>query len=181
MSFSISIAESHLSWYCSSCYSRHHLSSCFSTLQQFLQRPRWVASLCSSWHLSYFTGVFLLAYHFKIGKQLLPRRLFSSNHSSPSKAFFRARYSFILWGFFEGSVNTNQIWKIVTLVRIRPKGAQYVIPRCSSVRPLASSCPLCNSRTDWRISKKLVTHVNHFEATCRVYGSDGLLQCQGHT
>ena len=34
---------------------------------------------------------------------------FSRNHSSPSKAFFRARYSFIRWACFEDTVNTNQI------------------------------------------------------------------------
>ena len=37
----------------------------FSILQQF--RRRWFASFRSFWHLSYFTGVFLLACHFKIG------------------------------------------------------------------------------------------------------------------
>ena len=104
----ILIEESHISWYCSSCNYHHHLPTCFSTLQQFLQRPCWFASFCSSWHLPYFTGIFLLAYHFKIGKQLLPCR-FSPNHTSPSKTLFRARYSFILWACFEDIVNTNQL------------------------------------------------------------------------
>ena len=67
------------------------LSSCFSTLKQFLLRPRWFASFCSFWYLSYFTCVFLLAYHFKIRKTAFTTPIFPRNNSSPSKAFFRAR------------------------------------------------------------------------------------------
>ena len=60
----------------------------FSTLQQFLQRPRRFASFCSFWHLSYLTGVFLLAYHFKIGKQLIPRRFFPATTHHLAKLYF---------------------------------------------------------------------------------------------
>ena len=62
---------------------------------------------------------------------------FSRNHSSPRKAFFRARYSFILC--FRRYCKWNSNLKKETLISICPKGAQYVIPRCSSVRPSISN------------------------------------------
>ena len=114
--FGSSLWKGNLWWYCSSCYCRHYLSSCFSTLQQFLQRPRWFASFCTFWHLSYFTSVFLLAYNFEIG--ISPR-----NHSSHSNAFLLFYYLSLFRRYCKYKPNIKKN----TLISIRPKGEQYGI------------------------------------------------------
>mgnify|MGYP006890238690 CR=1 FL=1 len=75
ISISFSIEDSHISWYCTSCYCCRHLSSCFFYTAAVSSLICFILFILT-FILSHFTGVFLLTYHFKIWKQLLPRRFF---------------------------------------------------------------------------------------------------------
>ena len=95
------------SWYCSSCF------VVIFFLHVFLHCSNFFNDLVD---LLYFVhpGIFLFhrrlysCVSFQNWETAFTSPIFPRNHSSSSKAFFRARYSFILWACFEDTVNTNQ-------------------------------------------------------------------------
>ena len=131
----------------------------------------------------WFHIVFLSCVSFQNWETAFTSPFFPRNNSTPSLAFFHARYFFYSLSLcFEYCEYKSNLEK-VPLNNIRPNGAHYVIQPvsvCMSVLPLVISWPLCHSWTAWMISNKLGTRVKHFETMSTAYGSDGCLQGQCH-
>ena len=141
MSFSFSIEESHFSWYCSSCYC-HHLSSCFLHCSNFFSDL--VDLLHSDVYLISQASFFLRIIP-KSGNSFLSRRFLpATTHHTPKLSFVLGTLLFfepvtkILLKQFKCE-NTSRTGEYAGRVR------NMLYPRCSSVSPLAISCPLFNS------------------------------------
>ena len=126
----------------------------FSTLHQFLQRSRRFAYIMAI-NLISLTSFFLRIIS-KFGNSFYLAEFFPQPLIT-LQSFLSCSVLFYSLSLFRRYCKYKSIIKKHDLISIRPKEAQCVIPPVF-VRPSVMSCPLFNSWTAWRVSKKLGTH-----------------------